>query len=134
MGDVSSFVGTWVGDHRSGVSAHTFTWSLVGDQLQGRWIIESPDVPMVRSYPPARRPTRVEMSIGDPWMADGALLFSTNGSPIETEFRLLGTDEAVIGASVDRVATVFAGTDLRRSIEAHRIFLVRKGSELFSTV
>jgi len=126
MDDVFPFVGTWLGDHRSGVTAHTFTWSIVGDQLKGRWVIEAPDVPMVRAYPPNGRSMRIEMNIGEPWVENGALLFSTNGSPIETEFRLLGTDEAVVGASLDRVATVFSGMDLRRSLEAHRIFLVRQ--------
>jgi hypothetical protein len=43
------------------------------------------------------------MQIGEPWLEDGLLLFHVNGGPYITEFRLVDSNEAVLGAAVGKV-------------------------------
>ena len=79
-----------------------------------------------RAEAAASRPTRFEMQIGDPWLEDGLLLFHVNGSPYITEFSLVGSSEAVVGAAVGKLPPELAGPDHQRSIEAHRVQLTRQ--------
>ena len=65
------------------------------------------------------------MQIGDPWLEDGLLLFRVNGGPYITEFRLVGSNEAVIGAAVGKLPPEFAGPEHQRSMEGHRVHLTR---------
>jgi len=66
------------------------------------------------------------MQVSDPWLEDGLLLFHVNRGPYITEFRLVGSNEAVVGAAVGKVPPEFAGPDHQRSIEEHRVRLTRQ--------
>ena len=129
MGEMSDFVGTWRAEKGAPLSIHTFTWEDTGTGLRGRWVIEAADSPAVRAAAAAGRPTRFEMQVGDPWLEDGLLLFHLNGGPYITEFRLVGFNEAVVGAAMDKLPPEFAGPEHRRSIEGHRVQLTRRAGE-----
>jgi hypothetical protein len=126
MADLTQFVGTWTADVGSPFSSHTFTWEPEGSRLRGRWLIEAPDSPAARAATEAGRPGRIEMQIGEPWLENGLLLFHVNGGPFVTEFRLVGEDEAVVGAAMNKLPPTFAGPEYSRSIEGHRVRLTRK--------
>jgi len=66
------------------------------------------------------------MQVGDPWLEDGLLLFHLNSGPYVTEFRLVGPDEAVVGAAVHKLPPEFAKPEHQVSIEAHRVHLTRQ--------
>ena len=68
----------------------------------------------------------MEMQIGEPWLENGLLLFHVNGEPFVTEFRLVGQDEAVVGAAMNKLPPRFAGPEYSRSIKGHRVRLTRK--------
>jgi hypothetical protein len=125
MGELSEFVGTWRAEKGVPYSTHTFTWENTGTGLRGRWIIEAADSPGARAAAAAGKPTRVEMQVGDPWLEDGLLLFHLHGSPYVTEFRLVGSNEAVVGAAMSKLPPEFAGPDHQRSVEGHRVHLTR---------
>lgn len=126
MGELRDFVGTWRAEKGAPFSNHTFTWENTASGLRGRWIIEAADSPAMRAAAAAGRPTRFEMQVGDPWLEDGLLLFRINGGPYITEFRLVRSNEAVVGAAVDKLPPEFAGPEHQRSIEGHRVLLTRQ--------
>ena len=126
MSEVSDFVGTWRAEKGAPFSTHTFTWEDTGTGLRGRWIIEAPDSPATRAAAAAGRPTRFEMQVSDPWLEGGLLLFQVNRGPYITEFRLVDSNEAVVGAAVGQGPPEFAGADHQRSIEGHRVHLTRQ--------
>src|SRR4029077_12326660 len=119
MGELSDFVGTWRAENGAPFSNHTFTWENTPVGLRGRWVIEAADSPAVRAAAAAGRPTRFEMQVGDPWLEDGLLLFHMNGGPYITEFKLVRSSEAVVGAAVVKLPPDFGGPDHQRSIEGH---------------
>jgi hypothetical protein len=129
MTGLSDFVGTWRAEKGAPFSTHTFTWEDTGIGLRGRWVIEAADSPAARAATAAGRPTRIEMQVGDPWMEGGLLLFRLNGGPYISEFRLVGSNEAVVGAAMDKLPPEFAGPEHRRSIEGHRVQLIRHAGE-----
>jgi hypothetical protein len=126
MGELIDFVGTWRAEKGAPFSTHTFTWENTRTGLRGRWIIEAGDSPAARAAAAAGRPTRFEMQVDDPWLEDGLLLFHVNGAAYITEFRLVGSNEALVGAAVGKLPPEFAGPDHQRSIEAHRVQLTRQ--------
>jgi len=128
MGELSDFVGIWRAEKGAPFSTHTFTWESTGTGLRGRWIIEAADSPTTRAAAAAGGPTRFEMQIGEPWLEDGLLLFHVNGGPYITEFRLVDSNEAVLGAAVGKVPPEFAGPDHQRSIDGHRVQLSRQSA------
>lgn len=65
------------------------------------------------------------MSVGAPTIEEGRALFAVNNGPYITEFRLLGDDEAIVGAAPDKIPPEFSGPEFQRSIEGHRIRLKR---------
>ena len=125
MVQLSDFVGTWRAEKGPPFSTHTFTWESTSTGLRGRWIVEMADSPVARAAAAAGRPTQFEMQIGEPWLDDGLLLFHVNGRPYVTEFRLVHSDEAVVGAAVAKLPPEFAGPEYQRSIEGHRVQLTR---------
>jgi hypothetical protein len=126
MGELSDFVGTWRAGKEAPFSNHTFTWENTASGLRGRWIIEAADSSGARAEAAAGKPTRFEMQVGDPWLEGGVLLFHINGGPYVTEFRLVGSTDAVVGAAVDKLPPELAGPEHRRSIESHRVRLTRQ--------
>jgi hypothetical protein len=66
------------------------------------------------------------MQIGEPQLDEGRLLFHINGGPHWSEFRLVGADEAIVGAAIDKLPPEYAGPEHRRSIEGHRVRLSRR--------
>lgn len=126
MGDLQDFVGTWRAERGAPYSTHTFTWEAADASLRGEWIIEATVADRAPSSALARHwPKRVLMQIGEPRLDEGRLLFTVNGGPIVTEFRLLDAGEAVIGAAVDKLPPEFAGPEHQRSIESHRVRLLK---------
>jgi hypothetical protein len=126
MTQLSDFIGTWCASQGPPYSDHTFTWEASTDGLQGRWIIEAPDSPAAREAARQGRPTRIEIPIGSPWLESGVLLFRLHEGPYISEFRLTGPDEAVVGAAVDKLPAEFVGPEFQRSIEGHRVRLIRQ--------
>jgi hypothetical protein len=126
MGELGDFVGTWRAEKRAPFSSHTFMWENTGTGLRGRWIIEAAASPAASAAAASGRPTRFEMQVSDPWLEDGLLLFHVNGGPYITEFRLVGSNEAVVGAAVSKLPPEFAGPDYQRAIEGHRVQLTRQ--------
>ncbi len=126
MVELSDFVGTWRAEEGAPFSTHTFTWENTGTDLRGRWVIEAADSPAARAAAAAGRPARFEMQIGDVWLEDGRLLFHVNGGPYITEFRLLDSNEAVVGGAVDKLPPEFAGPGYQQSIGGHRVQLSRQ--------
>ena len=126
MGGLDHFVGTWRAEKGAPYSTHTFTWENTGAGLRGRWIIEAAASPAARAAAVAGKPTRVEMQVGDAWLEDGVLFFYLNGGPCITEFRLVDSDEAVVGAAVGKLPPAYSGPDYQRSIEGHRVRLTRQ--------
>lgn len=125
MDELRPFVGVWRASRGVPYSSHTFSWTSVGAGLRGSWTIEAADSPGARAAAEAGRPTRFEMSIGEPWLEDGVLLFRIKGGPFISEFRLVGPDEAVVGAAESKLPPEFQGPDLQRSIDGHRVRLTR---------
>ena len=125
MNDMMRFVGTWKGDRRFGRSDHTFTWTLEGEQLHGRWVIEAPTP--VAAPPPSNVGglRQIEMQVGEPWIENGVLLFHVNAGPFVTEFRMVSDSIAIAGAAMDKLPPEFAGPEHQRSIEAHRVQFTR---------
>jgi hypothetical protein len=126
MASLLDFIGTWRAARFAPLSNHTFTWTASGESLQGEWIIEG-----------ASRPDRLkavtktfQIEIGEPRLDDGRLLFlvgiGDTLSPFLTEFRLVGADEAVLGAAADKLPAEFAGPEHERSIEHQRVRLQRQ--------
>ena len=66
------------------------------------------------------------MLVGEPWIEEGLLLFRVNGGPYITEFRLVGPDEAVVGAAVNKLPPELRSPDHKQSIEGHRVRLTRQ--------
>ena len=126
MAELSDFVGTWRAENWAPLSSHTFMWEQTDAGLRGRWIIEAPDSPATRAMAAAGRPTRFEMQVGDPWLEDGLLLFHINGWPDVSEFRLVGPNEAVVGAAISKLPPELTKPEYRRGIEAHRVQLTRQ--------
>jgi hypothetical protein len=129
MAGLSDFVGTWRSGKGAPLSTHTFTWEDTAAGLLGRWIIEASDSAAVRAAAAAGMPKRFDMQIGDPWLEDGLLLFRLNGGPYISEFRLVASNEAVVGAAMDKLPPEFAGPEHRRMIEGHRVRLTRRAGE-----
>lgn len=130
MGELTDFVGTWHAKREAPFSSHTFTWESTATGLRGRWIIEAPDSPEARAAAAAGRPTRFEMAVGDPWQEAGRLLFHINEGPYLSEFKLVGTNDAVLGAAVDKLPPELTGPDELQSIEGHRVQLSRQSEGL----
>ena len=126
MADFSDFIGTWRAEEGAPYSSHTFTWETAGTGLLGRWIIEAADSPAARAAAAAGRPARFEMPVGKPWLEDDLLLFRLHDGPFVTEFRLVGRNEAVVGAAVHKLPSEFSGPEHLRSIEGHRVRLTRQ--------
>jgi hypothetical protein len=129
MAGLSDFVGTWRAERGAPFSIHTFTWEETGTGLRGRWVIEAPDSPAARAPTAAGMPKRFEMQVGDPWLESGLLLFRLNGGPYISEFRLVASNEAVVGAAMDKLPPEFSGPEHRRMIEGHRVKLIRRAGE-----
>jgi hypothetical protein len=129
MAGLSDFVGTWRAERGAPFSIHTFTWEDTGTGLRGRWVIEAADSPAARAAAAAGRPTRIEMQVGDPWLENGLLLFCLNGGPYISEFRLVGSNEAAVGAAMDKLPPELAGPEHRRMIEGHQVQLIRQARE-----
>src|SRR5688572_18154915 len=123
MASLLDFVGTWRAAKGWPYSSHTFTWLASGESLQGEWIIEGAS----RPDPSKAVAKRLQVQIGEPRLDDGRLLFrmgsGPNMSPYVTEFRLLGADEAIVGAALDHLPAEFTGPEYERSIEGHRVRL-----------
>jgi hypothetical protein len=49
-----------------------------------------------------------------------------NRGPYLSEFTLISKDEAVVGAAADKLPPEFAGPEHQRSIEGHRVRLLRQ--------
>lgn len=126
MADLQDFVGAWRSERGAPYSTMTFTWVAGADGLRREWVIETAVPP-----PPAGTwmsnpvPRRHEMQIGPPTIENDRALFTMNGSPYITDFRLLGDDEAIAGAAPDKIPPEFSGPEFQRSIEGHRIRLRR---------
>src|SRR5688572_16887934 len=124
MADLQDFVGTWRAERGVPYSIHTFTWETAGTGLLGQWIIEAtvaerpPSSALVRHWP-----RRVLMPVGEPRLDGRRLLFNVSGSPFVTEFRLLDSGEAVLGAAVDKLPPECTGAEHQRSIEGHTVRL-----------
>jgi hypothetical protein len=122
MVDLQDFVGTWRSERGFPYSTMTFTWVITDDGLRGDWLIEAaappPGVDTWRSNPQAMR---LQMQVGAPTLEEGRALFTINGGPYLTEFRLLGGGEAAVGAAVDKLPPEMAGPEHQRSIEGHRV-------------
>ena len=126
MLELSHFVGTWRAEKGAPLSSHTFMWEQTAAGLRGRWIIEAPDSPATRAMAAAGRPTRFEMQVGEPWLEDGLLLFHINGWPGVSEFRLVGPNEAVVGAAISKLPPELTKPEYRQAIERHRVQLTRQ--------
>ena len=126
MSELGDFIGTWRASRGFPYSAHTVTWQVSGEGLEGRWVIEAADSPEAREAAAQGRPTRWEIPIESPWLEAGVLYFRTNNSPFVSEFRLTGPDEAVVGAAVDKLPAELTGPSFQRSIEGHRVRLTRQ--------
>jgi hypothetical protein len=122
MADTATFVGTWKGGHRSGLSFATITWTLEGGELRGQWIIEPSDPSRV----PEGMPEQIDMKIVEAWVEDGVVLFRTENSPWPAEFRLVGDDEAVVGGAVDKLPPKIRERLTQRAIEGHRFHVRRE--------
>lgn len=121
MSNVAQFLGTWISDDGPPFSRHTFTWVQQGGHLRGRWLIEASGIPR-----PASVQTRQgELQIGEPWLEKDVLLFHVNGGPFVTEFRIVGEQEAIVGAAVHTLPAQFAGVH-HRTIEGHRVRFMRR--------
>lgn len=126
MADVQDFVGTWRSERGAPYATMTFTWASTDEGLRGEWLIEgSVPPPNAGTWMSNPGPRRFEMSVGVPTIEDGRVLFTVNNGPYITEFRLLGDDEAIVGAAPDKIPPEFAGPEFQRSIEGHRIKLKR---------
>ena len=123
MSDLIRFIGTWKANDGPPYSIHTFTWTPNGSSLRGSWLIEGS---VAARDITSELPTQFEMQIGEPWLEDGLLLLTVNGGPFVTEFRLIGDDEAVVGAALNQLPPHLAGPKHRSSIEAHRVRLTRE--------
>ena len=124
MAGLQDFVGTWHRDGDTPHSTHTFTWTVSDDGLRGEWVIEATAPPPgAGTWMSNPSPRRHEMQIGAPTFEEGRALFTINGGPYITEFRLLGDGEAIVGAAPDKIPPEFSGPELERSIEGHRISL-----------
>jgi hypothetical protein len=127
MTDIQDFVGTWRSEGGAPSSTMTFTWALGDDGLQGEWISESSaPPPKATTWMSKPTPRRLEMKVGVPTIEEGRALFTLNGGPYITEFRLLGNGEALVGAAPDKIPPEFSGPEFARSIEGHRIRLRRR--------
>jgi hypothetical protein len=62
-------------------------------------------------------------------LESGLLLFRLNGGPYISEFRLVASNEAVVGAAMDKLPPEFSGPEHRRMIEGHRVKLIRRAGE-----
>jgi hypothetical protein len=126
MSDLQKFVGTWRSERGAPYSTQTFTWVVADDGLHGQWVIEAAvPPPGERTWMSDPKPMRLEMQIGTPIAEQERVLFTANGGPYLSEFRLAGNDEAVVGAAPDKIPAEFAGPEFARSIEGHRIRLRR---------
>lgn len=127
MFDLAKFVGTWRGQKGNPSVAHTFTCKLEGNHLRGHYIMELPGSSDSSGafVSTATIPSRIEMQIGEPSLEDGVLLFNVNDSPFPAEFRLVGENEAVLGAASHKLPTDFQA-DHQRSIEGHRVHFTRQ--------
>jgi hypothetical protein len=132
MADITRFLGTWTANPGAPMSNHTFTWALDGTRLRGSWLIEAVDFPAAPAALAAGHPGRLELQVGEPTLEGDRLLFDLNGGPYPTEFRLVAPDEAVAGAAVDKLPSAFSGPEYRRSIEGHRVRLVRRAEAWIS--
>jgi hypothetical protein len=102
----------------------TFTWTATDDGLRGEWVIEAAAPPPgAGTWMSNPSPKQLQMQVGVPTLDDGRLLFTINGGPYITEFRLLGGDEAAVGAAPDKIPPEFSGPEFERSIEGHRVRL-----------
>lgn len=129
MTDLRDFVGTWRAERGAPHSAHTFTWTTTDHGLRGEWIIEAGVPPAgEHTWMSNPEPRRYAMQVGMPTLDEGRLLFDLNRGPFVTEFRLLGEDEAVLGAALDKLPPEFSGPEFQQSAEGHRVRL-RKQSE-----
>jgi hypothetical protein len=126
MAAFEDFVGTWHADRGAPYSRHTFVWEHDGAGLRGRWLIEAAESEAARAAAAAGRQTRFDMQIGEPWMEEDCLLFHVNGGPVISEFRLLGANEAVVGAALTKLPPELTGPEFQRSIEGHRVRLRRQ--------
>jgi len=68
---------------------------------------------------------RLQVQVGVPTIEEGRALFSMNGGPFATEFRLIGGSEAIVGAAVDKLPPELSGPEHQRSIEGHRVRMTR---------
>ena len=126
MRDLQDFVGTWRSERGAPYSTMTFTWAASDDSLLGEWVINaSGPPPGAGTWMSNPGPRRRGIQIGPATIEDRRALFTMNGSPYITEFRLLGDDEAIVGAAPDKMPPEFSGPEFQRSIEGHRIRLRR---------
>ncbi len=125
MTDLQKFVGTWRSERGAPFSTQTFTWTLVDEGLRGSWLIEGPAPATGNTWISNPKPFHHQMEIGTPIVEEDRVLFTANGGPYVSEFRLVSNDEAVVGAAPDKIPPEFAGPEFARSIEGHRIRLRR---------
>jgi len=125
MADVTRFLGGWTASRGAPYSNHTFTWEIDHTRLRGRWVIEASDSPAARAATAIGRPMRLEMQVDEPSLEGDALMFQMHGGPALAEFRLVGPDEAIVGAAMDRLPPELDTPAGRRSVEGHRVRLVR---------
>jgi hypothetical protein len=129
MADLGDFVGTWHAERGAPYSTHTFTWTASDDGLRGEWIIEAGPPPAgEHTWLSNPKPMRHQMPVGVPILDKERLLFGSEGSPFLAEFRLVGENEAVVGAAIDKLPPEFTGPEFLQSAEGHRVRL-RKQSE-----
>lgn len=124
MASLQDFVGTWRSQRGVPYSTHTFAWEPADTGLRGEWTIEATVAGGRESSALVRHwPKHVQMQISEPSLDQGRLLFHVNGGPYVTEFRLLDSGDAELGAAVDKLPPEFAGSGYRQSIENHRVRL-----------
>ena len=124
----SSLVGTWIGDHASGLSSHLVTLKETDLGIRGRWVIGSHgEVTDVQDGQTGRQ---IEVAIeGQEVSAKGFRFAWGGGDSPSMEFRLLGEGRAVMGPILSEAERLLpAGTDIGRVVEGHRVYLTRRES------
>lgn len=123
MAALEQFAGTWRSERGHPYSTQTVTWTMADNRLVGHWLIEAAGPPPETGWQSNPQPLRHEVHLTAVTLDEGRVLFTLNGGPYITEFRLVGDDEAVLGAAPDKIPPEFSGPEFQRSIEGHRIRL-----------
>ena len=121
-------VGTWIGNHASGLSSHLVTLNETDLGIRGRWVVGSPGE--FTDAKDNRTGRRIEVAIEAQEVSVRGFRFAWGGGESPTmEFRLLGEGRAVVGpiqTEAERLLPV--GTDIGRVVEGHRVYLTRRES------